>query len=72
MRRARPTATSPARCWSATSVPVRCGGRLFGYLWLIDEERTLTDGDLQMATDAAAASGQIMHRELLALLRGAP
>jgi sugar diacid utilization regulator len=46
-------------------VPVRCGGRLFGYLWLIDADHTLTDGDLQMATDAAAAAGQIMHRELL-------
>lgn len=50
---------------SRVAVPVRCGGRLFGYLWLIDEEHTLTDGDLQAAADAAAAAGQLMHRELL-------
>jgi sugar diacid utilization regulator len=51
--------------FSRVAVPVRCGGRLFGYLWLIDDEYTLTDEELQMAADAAAASGQIMHRELL-------
>ena len=50
---------------SRVAVPVRCGGRLFGYLWLIDEEHTLTDDELQMAADASAAAGQIMHRELL-------
>lgn len=50
---------------SRVAVPVRCGGRLFGYLWLIDEEHTLTDEELQMAADASAAAGQIMHRELL-------
>ena len=50
---------------SRVAVPVRCGGRLFGYLWLIDEEHTLTAGELQMAADAAATAGQMMHRELL-------
>ena len=50
---------------SRVAVPVRCAGRLFGYLWLIDDEHTLTDDELQMAADAAAAAGQIMHRELL-------
>jgi sugar diacid utilization regulator len=51
--------------FSRVAVPVRCGGRLFGYLWLIDDEYTLTDDELQMAADASAAAGQIMHRELL-------
>lgn len=50
---------------SRVAVPVRCGGRLFGYLWLIDEDHTLTRDELLMAADAAAAAGQIMHRELL-------
>jgi sugar diacid utilization regulator len=50
---------------SRVAVPVRCGGRLFGYLWLIDEDHTLTSEDLLMTADAAAAAGQIMHRELL-------
>jgi DNA-binding PucR family transcriptional regulator len=50
---------------SRVAVPLRCGGRLFGYLWLIDNDYSLTDEELQMATDAAAAAGQIMHRELL-------
>jgi hypothetical protein len=67
------TADGPARvpAWlerglfSRVAVPIRCGGRLFGYLWLIDDEYTLNDEELQMAADAAAAAGQIMHRELL-------
>jgi hypothetical protein len=50
---------------SRVAVPVRCGGRLFGYLWLIDDEYTLTEDELLMAADASAAAGQIMHRELL-------
>ncbi len=50
---------------SRVAVPVRCGGRLFGYLWLIDDDFSLTDEELQMAADASAAAGQIMHRELL-------
>jgi hypothetical protein len=51
--------------FSRVAVPVRCGGRLFGYLWLIDDEYTLTEDELLMAEDASAAAGQIMHRELL-------
>jgi hypothetical protein len=47
------------------AVPMRCGGRLFGYLWLIDDDNTLTEAQLQMAADAAGAAGQIMHREML-------
>ena len=51
--------------FSRVAVPIRCGGRLFGYLWLIDNDHTLTNTELQMAADAAAAAGQMMHRELL-------
>ncbi|MGH4001453.1 MAG: PucR family transcriptional regulator [Pseudonocardiaceae bacterium] len=46
-------------------VPVRCDGQLFGYLWLIDDDQSLTATDLQLATDAAAAAGQLLHREQL-------
>src|SRR5262249_10158777 len=31
---------------SRVAVPVRCGGRLFGYLWLIDDDYTLTEDEL--------------------------
>ncbi len=50
---------------SRVAVPVRCAGRLFGYLWLIDDDYSLSEEELQMAADASAAAGQIMHRELL-------
>lgn len=46
-------------------VPIRCDGQLFGYLWLIDDARTLTDAQLQIAVDAANAAGQVMYREQL-------
>ena len=46
-------------------VPVRCDGRLFGYLWLIDDDQSLTPADLQLATEAAASAGQLLHREHL-------
>jgi sugar diacid utilization regulator len=47
------------------AVPIRCEGRLFGYLWLIDDPPTLTDDDLSIASDAAAAASLILHRERL-------
>ncbi|MBV9847569.1 MAG: helix-turn-helix domain-containing protein [Kutzneria sp.] len=47
------------------AVPVRCEGHLFGYLWLLDDDETLTGIELQMATDAAAAAGHLIHRERL-------
>jgi sugar diacid utilization regulator len=50
---------------SRVAVPVRCEGRLFGYLWLIDDPATLTEDELTMAADAAAAASLILHRERL-------
>lgn len=46
-------------------VPIRCEGRLFGYLWLIDEDGSVTDNELVLASEAAAAMGQLMHRQQL-------
>src|SRR5262249_42657563 len=47
------------------AVPIRCAGQLLGYLWLIDDDETLTQQELQYACEAAAAAGQLLHRELL-------
>jgi hypothetical protein len=56
---------------SRVCVPIRCDKQLFGYLWLIDDENTITDAELKMAADAAAAAGQLLHRDrLLGDLRG--
>ncbi|WP_197519680.1 PucR family transcriptional regulator [Pseudonocardia sp. HH130630-07] len=46
-------------------VPIRCDRQLLGYLWLIDDAGTLTDGELRLAADAAAAAGQLLHRQQL-------
>lgn len=46
-------------------VPVRCDGELFGYLWLIDDDKSLTESELQLASDAAMTAGQLLHRQLL-------
>jgi hypothetical protein len=51
-------------------VPVRCDRQLFGYLWLIDDDASLTDIELQLAADAATAAGQLLHRrQLIGTLR---
>jgi sugar diacid utilization regulator len=68
-----PTATEPVRvpAWperemlARVAVPMRCEGRLFGYLWLIDDQETLTGDELAIAADAAAAASLILHRERL-------
>ncbi|GAA1956647.1 PucR family transcriptional regulator [Amycolatopsis minnesotensis] len=46
-------------------VPVRCDLRLFGYLWLIDDGDPVTDDELRLAVEAAAAAGQVLHRQQL-------
>lgn len=46
-------------------VPVRCDGQLFGYLWLIDDDQSVTDAELQLAAEAAAAAGHMLHRQQL-------
>ncbi len=34
-------------------VPVRCDGDLFGYLWLFCDDNSLSEVELQLASDAA-------------------
>jgi sugar diacid utilization regulator len=46
-------------------VPVRCQGLLFGYLWIIDQDGTVTDEELQLSVEAAAAAGEVLYREQL-------
>lgn len=46
-------------------VPVRCQGLLFGFLWIIDDDESLTDEQLADAVETAAAAGQVLYRERL-------
>jgi sugar diacid utilization regulator len=46
-------------------IPVRCLDLLLGYLWLIDDEETLTEPEIRLATDAASAVGEALLRERL-------
>jgi DNA-binding PucR family transcriptional regulator len=46
-------------------IPVRCQGLLFGFLWIIDADGTLTEAELAEAVEAAAAAGQVLYRERL-------
>jgi len=46
-------------------VPVRCQGLLLGYLWLIDDDETLTEDEIALSTAAAAAAGEILFRARL-------
>src|SRR5947208_16549638 len=56
------TATAPVRTAprleyglaSRVCVPIRCQGALFGYLWLIDADQTLTASESAMAEATAA------------------
>ena len=43
-------------------VPIRCQGVLFGYLWLIDADQTLTQEDCELAERCAAEIGAAMYR----------
>ena len=43
-------------------VPIRCQGALFGYLWLIDADQSLTDSDCEAAERTAAEIGTAMYR----------
>lgn len=47
---------------SRVCVPIRCQGALFGYLWLIDADQSLTDEDCQAAELTAAEIGTAMYR----------
>ncbi|MGD9958325.1 PucR family transcriptional regulator [Nocardioides sp.] len=46
-------------------VPVRCQGILLGYLWLIDDDQTLTKDDIAVSVAAAEAAGEILFRARL-------
>src|ERR1700749_1442000 len=62
------TATAPVRTAprpefglaSRVCVPIRCQGTLFGYLWLIDADQTLTASESGMAEATAAQIGAAM------------
>jgi len=64
------TATAPVRTAprpdigleSRVCVPIRCQGALFGYLWLIDADQSLTEGDCEAAERTAAEIGTAMYR----------
>src|SRR5690349_21363748 len=64
------TATHPVRTAprpeigleSRVCVPIRCQGALFGYLWLIDADQSLTDADCEAAELTAAEIGTAMYR----------
>jgi hypothetical protein len=47
---------------SRVCVPIRCQGALFGYLWLIDADESLTDADCGAAERCAAEIGTAMYR----------
>src|SRR3954466_13100787 len=47
---------------SRMCVPIRCQGALFGYLWLIDADQSLTDSDCDAAERCAAEIGTAMYR----------
>src|SRR5918999_648218 len=47
---------------SRVCVPIRCQGALFGYLWLIDADQSLTDADYDAAERCAAEIGTAMYR----------
>ncbi len=47
---------------SRVCVPIRCQGALFGYLWLIDADQSLTDADCEAAERTAAEIGTAMYR----------
>ena len=46
-------------------IPIRCLDMLLGYLWLIDDEETLSESDIQRAAEAASAIGEALVRERL-------
>jgi sugar diacid utilization regulator len=44
-------------------VPIRCQDLLLGYLWLIDDDETLTGAEIEESTRAADAAGVILFRQ---------
>ena len=64
------TATEPVRIPGRADLrmlgrvcfPVRCQGLLLGYLWLIDDDDTLTEDEFKASIAAAEAAGEILFR----------
>ncbi len=44
-------------------VPIRAHDLLFGYLWLIDADHTVTDEEIGQAQEAADAAAEVLHRQ---------
>jgi len=67
------TATEPVRIPAREDLrmlgrvcfPVRCQGLLLGYLWLIDDDETLSDDEMAMTVSAAAEAGEVLFRARL-------
>lgn len=67
------TATAPVRIPANDDLgfvarycmPVRCGGILLAYLWLLDAEGSVTGADLDQAMESANAAGEVLYREQL-------
>src|SRR3954453_225087 len=47
---------------SRVCAPIRCQGVLFGYLWLIDADESLSQDDCDLAERCAAEIGAAMYR----------
>jgi hypothetical protein len=47
-------------------IPIRCHGRLTGFLWLIDDKRELCEQQVRSAEETARYAGLLMYEELLA------
>ena len=46
-------------------VPIRCQGLLLGYLWLIDDDETLTEDEIEASVAAAGSAGEVLFRARL-------
>jgi len=46
-------------------VPIRCQGILLGYLWLIDDNETLTEDEIEASIAAAGSAGEVLFRARL-------
>ena len=45
--------------------PVRFGGRLFGFLWLVDPDETLADDQMELVRNSADAAALAIHHQEL-------
>jgi hypothetical protein len=45
--------------------PLRAGGELLGYLWLIDADESLTEEDLEVVTETAQSAAMVLQRDRL-------